>query len=291
MRQARVHVRLLQRLTPALILASVTGCASVPPDKRPTIGDATIVVGVGDAAPGFSHGSRNPAGFDIDLMNAIGKALGVPVVPTIVTAKDRPGYLKDKKATIIISTYSITPARNDDGIDFAGPYMVSPQALLIRVDDQRFGHAGDIAGKAVCTVESTTGGQVDIPGANMSNSRPTSSDCITLLDQDRTDAVFDDEIILHGFAQANPGRFRVIHSGDFGNLQYYGVGLLGRRHADCEKLNGVIREYLRTSWRHDFKDTLQNAADAYPATSSTSDFESYFKPKESDITTLSCKLK
>jgi hypothetical protein len=62
-------------------------------------------------------------------------------------------------------------------------------------------------------------------------------------------------------------------------------------HADCLTLNTVISEYLRTQWRHDFQTELTDAVAAYPGNdTSGGDFESRFKPKDSDRTTLSCKL-
>jgi glutamate transport system substrate-binding protein len=125
----------------------------------------------------------------------------------------------------------------------------------------------------------------------MSTQLPTTKDCVDLLAQGGTDAVFTDALILYGYTHANPGRFRVALSGVFGELQYYGVGLLGNRQADCLKLNDVIAHYLRTQWRRDFQDTLQDAVAAYPGTNtSAGDFESYFKPKDTDTTALSCKL-
>jgi len=280
----------LGRLAAAAAVIVLTGCSSAAAPK-PSITDATIVVGIVDDAPGFAVGDKNPAGFDVDLMNAVGAGLHTPVAPTILTSRDRAGLLLNRKATVVIATYSITPQRNRDGIDFAGPYMVSPQALLVRADDNRITKKDDLTGRSVCTVKTTTGGGVHIPGANMSTQMTTTQECIDLLAQGGTDAVFTDALILYGYTHANAGKFKVILTGTFGELQYYGIGLLGKRHDDCLKLNQVITDYLRTQWRHDFQDTLQDAVAAYPGNEvNGGDFESHFKPKDSDMTTLSCKL-
>lgn len=274
-----------------VVLLVFTGCGpgSAP---KPTLPDLpVIVVGIVNDAPGFSVGDTNPAGFDINLMNAIGAKLGKPVAPTPLTSRDREGYLKDKKATIVIATFSITTDRNDRGIDFAGPYMVSPQALIVRANDTRMATKGDMANKSVCTVKTTTGSGVVIPGANMDTKLLTTKDCIDLLARGGTDAVFTDALILYGYTRANPGTFKVVLSGAFGELQYYGVGLLADHKADCLELNKVITEYLRTQWRHDFLDTLQDAVAAHRGdNTSGGDFESQFKPKGTDMISLSCKL-
>jgi glutamate transport system substrate-binding protein len=270
-------------------LLFLVGCSCPTPDA--SILKGPIVVGVVDFAPGFAVGSPNPAGFDIDLMNAIGAELHTPVANTPLTSASRAGKLKNGTATIVIATYSITTQRNQDGIDFAGPYMITPQALLVRADDTRINvNKESLAGKSVCTVSATTNENVTIPGASMATRKPTTKECIDLLRQGGTDAVFSDTLILYGYTHAYPGKFKVILSREFGEFQYYGIGLLGKHHEDCLKLNSVISEYLRKQWRHDFADTLPDAADAYRGGGTDGDFESQFKPKDSDMTTLSCKL-
>jgi glutamate transport system substrate-binding protein len=270
------------------VLLSLVGCNSTTPDS--SILKGPIAVGVVDFAPGFAMGSPNPAGFDIDVMNAIGAGLHTPVANTPLTSADRAGKLTNGTATLVIATYSITMQRNQDGIDFAGPYLITPQALLVRTDDTRIiANKDSLAGKSVCTVSKTTNAAVDIPNANMTTRKPTIRECIDLLNQHGTDAVFNDTVILYGYTHAYPGKFKVVLSSEFGELQYYGVGMLGKHHADCLKLNSVIKEYLRTQWRHDFADTLPDAAAAYSG-GANGDFESQFKPKDSDMTTLSCKL-
>lgn len=279
--------RIVRRLAVGGSLLVLAGCTSPPPP--PSILTAPLAVGVGDRAPGFSLGDTNPAGFDIDLMNAIGARLHTPVANTPLTSTDRAGKLKSGTATIVIATYSITTQRNQDGIDFAGPYMITPQALLVRGNDTRITGKDSLAGKSVCTVSTTTNAAVPIPGANMATRDPSTQECVDLLERGGTDAVFSDTLILYGFTHAAPGKFKVVLSGVFGELQYYGVGLLGQHHEDCLKLNSVISDYLRTQWRHDFVDTLPDAADAYRG-GTGGDFEGLFKPKDSDMATLSCKL-
>lgn len=265
------------------------GCCSTTQD--PSILKAPIVVGVGDSTPGFAVGDHHPTGFEIDLMNAIEAGLHTVVTPTLLISAERAGMLKNGKATIVISTYSITTQRNQDGIDFAGPYMVTPQALLVRADDTRITtNKESLADRIVCAVSATTNAAVNIPGANMQTRKPTTRECIELLAQGGTDAVFSDALILYGYTHAQPGKFKVVLSGTFGELQYYGIGLLGQHHADCLKLNSVISKYLRTQWRHDFEATLSDAADAYPGITTEGDFEGQFKPKDTDMRALSCKL-
>lgn len=277
-------------LTVLSVLVLLTSCgSSCPLTPEPSILTGTIVVGVVDETPGFSLGALNPAGFDINLMKAIGATLRTPVTSTPLTIADRGPKLHSRNVTLTIAMYSITTARNEAGIDFAGPYMVTPQALLIRADDTRITTTDDLRGKSICTQKESTGSNVKIPGADMTTQPPTTAECVDLLGKGSTDAVFTDALILYGFTHVNKDKFKVILTGDFGELQYYGIGLLGHHHADCLKLNEVIRDYLRTQWRTDFRATLQDAVTAYPGDSS-GDFESHFKPHDSDMGKLACKL-
>lgn len=269
----------------ALVL--LTSCAAKP---DPSILTGTIIVGVVVDAPGFAVGDLNPAGFDIDLMNAVGAGLHTPVTSKPFTVADRERMLDSGNVTLAIATYSITTSRNQRGIDFAGPYMVTPQALLVRAEDTSITTKDSLRGKSVCTVAASTGAEVTIPNA-ITTKRDTTRECVDDLLAHNTDAVFEDALILYGYTHANPGKFKVVLPGVFGELQYYGIGLRGHHHADCLKLDGVISTYLRTQWRHDFQAELPDAVAAYPGNDTNGgDFESRFKPKDSDQTTLSCKL-
>lgn len=274
----------------ALLL--LTGCASASGSRMPdsSILRAPIVVGVLSDLPGFSVGSLNPAGFDIDLMNAIGTELNTPVTSKPFTFADRERMLKSDNVMLAIAAYSITPERNRAGIDFAGPYMVAPMALLIRADDTSITNKDSLKGKSVCVVAGTTGEEMNIPGANMTTKDSTTQQCVDSLRMHNTDAVLTDSLILYGYTNANPGQYKVVLPGAFGELQYIGIGMLGQHHAECLKLDDLIKDYLRTQWRHDFEAEFPAAVKAYPGSdTSGGDFESQFKPKDSDME-MSCKL-
>jgi glutamate transport system substrate-binding protein len=276
----------------ALVLAVMllVGCTNKVPKKAVSpLENATVAVGMVNDAPGLSIGTTRLAGFDVDLTAALGRNLNSQMPPTLLTAGDRDGFILLKKATIVVAAYSITPDRNRAGVDFAGPYMVSPQAFLVRRNDNRFLGATSIQGKRICTVEGTTGEPVELP-KSVPTHASSHQGCVDLVAHGDADALFTDELILHGFTHANRGKFKVVLPGVIGSLQYYGVGLLRGRHADCERLNDALKLYLQTQWRHDFQDTLQDAVAAYPGTDPNGDFESHFKPNDSDMQKLSCKL-
>lgn len=270
----------------AAVLVTTVACGSSAPKPD----SSALTVGILTDVPGFSQGTTKFAGFDITLMNAVGQGLNRPITPTPLSVADRPGYLHGHQAEIVVATYSITGSRNQDGIDFAGPYMVSSEALLVRADE-KIDSPADLKGKKVCAVETTTGASVTIAEAAGVDYAATTEDCAKQVAAGKADAVFNDTIILYGFTEANPGKFKIALDGVYGETQYYGIGLLGGQHAFCEQLNSQITTFLSTQWLTEFKADFKAAVDDHPGgINDAPDFQSLFKPKSSDMTTLSCKL-
>jgi glutamate transport system substrate-binding protein len=270
--------------------ASLASACSSGPAPAKSILTGTVNVGFVDDAPGFSEGTHNPVGFDIGLKNFLATKLGVQTAPIQLTYADRAGALKSKEVSLVIATYSITTERNADGIDFAGPYMVSREALLVRADDNRFAKKSDTDDKSICTVRTTTGHNTPVSKIK-GQETDTTKDCVDLLGARNTDAVFTDELILYGYVRANPGKFKIVLPGVFGELQYTGIGILGGQHADCLKIDKLVTDYLNTQWAQDFRTNFPTVVTDFPGTNpADGNFESKFKPSANDMSLLSCKL-
>lgn len=281
------------RLVIAVIISLALASCGDSPTTTTKTSDPKINTGLGADSPGFSSGNP-PAGFDVSLNTYIRKKWSVPPPPgtTIpIDAALREYRLKQRDVDWIIASFSITPERNQQGIDFAGPYMKSDQALLVRADDQRFTDVASLKKKHVCQVKSTTGDGIAIPGANTQTKKDSTNECVELLLGKTIDAVFNDTLILYGFIQENPGKFRIFLPGTFGQMQYYGIGLLGGHRDDCMKLNEIITGYLQDHWRADFTSYFRSLAEADSATfGDAGNFESKFKPEAGQMNRLSCKV-
>jgi glutamate transport system substrate-binding protein len=169
--------------------------------------------------------------------------------------------------------------------------MVLPQGLLVRRADHSFRGAKDLVGKSVCTVEDTTGRGTDIPGAHMDDQQPTTKDCVDQLAAGNTDAVFSDWLILDGYMHLHPNEFQVVLPGVFGQLQYLGIGLKKGHHADCEKLNGIVKTFLDKQWATAFLTDFPDAIKDYnQETGGARDYQSVFRPTVDEMQRLSCKL-
>lgn len=101
----------------------------------------------------------NRSGFDHDLTNWLGAQLGFTAVPTLALTKDREEELRSGRASLVIATYSITDKRQEK-VDFAGPYMLSHQGIMVRTEDKdAYRTVADLRGKTVCVTSGSTSEQ------------------------------------------------------------------------------------------------------------------------------------
>ncbi len=170
-----------------------------------------------------------PEGFDVEIGTLIAAELGIDEddiewVETI--SANREAFLANDRVDMIVATYTINDERKAQ-VDFAGPYSVAGQDLLVREDDDSINGPDDLAGKRVCAVTGST------PIARIRESYPeaepvefdTYTECVDQLEAGQIDAVSTDNIILAGYA-ADPryeGMFRVV--GETFSDEPYGIGV------------------------------------------------------------------
>jgi len=262
--------------------AILAGCSSSGSPNPSPSGELTIAVKPDQ--PGFSSGTTNLVGLDIDLAKWIAKSLNLTPVFTQINSAERDGVIPGNKANLVIATYSITgPRQNFE--DFAGPYLKTTQAMLVRNDDRRFNPAKPyFAGMNVCTVSGSTPSQYKLPGNPTITAVDEYSQCVQGLLNDSFDAVFTDTLILYGYMQANPGRVRVAYAGVIGTNQYYGVALPLNDHSFCESIDTAIQQYVDQQWATDFRAQLPQAVNADPG-----NWDSDFGITPADISAQSCK--
>ena len=144
-----MFVRTLARA--ALISLSVLGLTSAAQaDALSDIMTAkTIKIAVPqDFAPFGSAGTDlKPQGYDIDMANLIGKALGVAVEIIPVTSANRIPYLQTKKADLVISSLGKN-AEREAVIDFSKAYAPFFSGVF-GTKDIVAAKADDLAGKTV----------------------------------------------------------------------------------------------------------------------------------------------
>ncbi|MFI1699417.1 glutamate ABC transporter substrate-binding protein [Streptomyces bobili] len=237
----------------ALALAA-TACGS--DDKDDTSSGSTsgggdkIKIGIKYDQPGL--GLKEPdgsfSGFDVDVATYVAKELGYePNQITFVETKsaDRENALSRGDVKFIAATYSINDKRAAL-VDFAGPYLLAHQDLLVK-KDSKIAKGADLNGKNLCSVAGSTSAQnVKDKIAPDANLRENSgySECIAALQSGAVDAVTTDDSILAGFAAQDKykGQFKLV--GEKLSNENYGVGVKKGDKATVDKINAALEKMV-----------------------------------------------
>jgi len=239
------------------LAVTATACGSSDKDDSgsSSSGGGKIKVGIKYDQPGL--GLKQPdgsfAGFDVDVATYVAKELGYkPNQITFVETKsaDRENALSRGDVKFIAATYSITDERKQK-VDFAGPYLLAHQDLLVK-KDANISKATDLNGKRLCSVTGSTSAQnvhdTIAPKAQLKQYGGY-SECIAALQSGAVDAVTTDDSILAGFAAQDKykGQFKL--AGLKLSNENYGVGV---KKGDAElekKINTALEKMVSDgSW-------------------------------------------
>lgn len=230
-----------------------------------------IVIGTKFDQPGL--GLRNPdgklTGFDVDVATYVAGELGY--APDKIEWKEAPSgqretLIQNDQVKYIAATYSITDARKEK-VDFAGPYLLTGQSLLVRENNTDITGAASLQNnKKLCSVTGSTPAQKikdEYAGVQLQQ-YDTYSACIEALKSGAIDAVTTDEVILAGYAAQQPGQFKIV--GDTFSEERYGIGL---KKDDAElrtKINDALEKMESSgAWKEAFDKNLGPAGITAPA--------------------------
>lgn len=224
--------------------------------------------------PGF--GQRNPStgeleGFDIEMAKLVAagifgddKSERMEFVEAI--SKNREPLIQEGRVDIVVQTYTITDARKQV-IDFAGPYFVAHQDIMVRSDETAIRSVQDLNGRKVCTIQGTTSTknvEARAPQADLSITLDSSTKCAAALTDKRVDAVSTDDIILAGLAGASGGALKLANA-PFTD-EPAGIGLRKGDTAFREFVNGRLEAvFADGSWMRAFERTLGRIGLGVPA--------------------------
>ncbi|MEZ0341428.1 glutamate ABC transporter substrate-binding protein [Mycobacterium sp. pV006] len=260
------------------VLAALALCA-VLPLAATACGDGggsgegdgnTIVIGTKFDQPGL--GMKNPdgtmSGFDVDVATYVAGELGY--TPEQIEWKEAPSpqrenLIQNGQVSFIAATYSITDSRKEK-VDFAGPYLITGQSLLVRSDNNDITGAASLENnKVLCSVSGSTPAQKikDEYELVQLQQYDTYSACIEALKNGAVDAVTTDEVILAGYAAQSPGAFKIV--GEPFSEERYGIGL---KKDDAEmrtKVNDAIKKMTDSgAWKEAFDRNLGPAGITAP---------------------------
>jgi glutamate transport system substrate-binding protein len=193
----------------------------------------TLRLGTKFDQPGFGLVglSEDPAGFDVEIAKIIAEELGIPankIEYTEAQSAVREELIETDRVDLVVATYTINDTRKER-IDFAGPYYLAGQHLMVKADDNSITgpesfKAGD---KKVCSVTNST------PAGNMVQYLANETEqlvlfggyqeCVDSLTSGDVDAVTTDNVILTGFIARNEGKFKL--AGEKFTDEPYGIGV------------------------------------------------------------------
>jgi glutamate transport system substrate-binding protein len=172
-----------------------------------------------------------PAGFDVEIGKIIASELGIPAdniqwveTPSAV----REEVLEKGTVDIVVATYTINDTRKQR-IDFAGPYYIAGQTVLVKADDTTITGPDSFkeGTKKVCSVQGST------PATNIEKYLKDKaqqlvlfdvySKCLDALKGGQVDAITTDNVILTGYMSTNEGMFKLV-GGTF-TEEPYGIGV------------------------------------------------------------------
>ncbi|MFD5013664.1 glutamate ABC transporter substrate-binding protein [Streptomyces chartreusis] len=226
---------------------SDSGSGSGGGDKKITVGIKFDQPGVGQKTPqGYS-------GFDVDVATYVAKKLGYSedqIEWKEAKSADRETMLQRGDVDFIAASYSITPERQEK-VDFAGPYLLAHQDVLVRADDSSIKSPSDLNSKKLCSVTGSTSAQNVkdklAPEADLQQ-YPTYSACLTGLQNKAIDALTTDDSILAGYASQDQfkGKFKL--GGFKMTNENYGIGV--KKGSDLkDKINKALEDMVSDkSW-------------------------------------------
>ncbi|MGW5215902.1 glutamate ABC transporter substrate-binding protein [Streptomyces sp. NPDC004051] len=243
-------------------------------------GGDKIKIGIKFDQPGL--GQKTPqgyAGFDVDVATYVAKKLGYDknqIEWKESKSADRETMLQRGDVEFIAATYSITPER-EEKVDFAGPYLLAHQDVLIRADDDKIKAPEDLNSAKLCSVTGSTSAQNVkeklAPKAQL-QPYPTYSACLPGLQNGAVDALTTDDSILAGYAAQDQfkGKFKL--AGFKMTNENYGIGV--KKGSDLKaKINDALEAMVADgSWEDAVKDNFGPANYQYEPAPKIGDIKS-----------------
>jgi len=204
-----------------------------------------IIVGTKFDQPlfGLKGLSGKPEGFDVKIAELIAGKLGIAAdkiefVETV--SANREPFLQQKKVDMVIATYTINDKR-DEVVDFAGPYFVAGQDILVaKGNPKKITGPDALTGLNVCSVSGSTPAstiQTKYPQAKLTLF-DTYTKCRDALGNGQVDAVTTDNVILSGYVDQAPDKFELV--GKPFTQEPYGIGLPEGQEPFCDFINKVL---------------------------------------------------
>lgn len=257
-RRSRLSRILFGAAAAAVAGSTLAGCSFISDDDGPSLLESieagNVTVGSAFTKPGLSIRNEDGSveGLDTDVaqyvVNAIADDNGwnhPQIEWRRVPDGQRASMLDHAYVDVIASTYSINSQRAAR-TTFAGPYLLTHQALLVRNGENAITGLDSLSGRSVCFVTGTTAASTIKPKlSDVALEEYDSYDaCLNALRRGYVEAVSTDAAILEGFKALEPGLFEVLPLEVDGRPitdEHYGLGLHDRDQRTINAVNKALQ--------------------------------------------------
>ena len=241
----------------AAMMATVTAAVMLLAPALPAIADrldevkarGRIIVGVSDATPPFTFkrpGEPDHAGYDIDLVRAVAKRLGVAVETVSLSSAERIPMLKGGQVDFVATSMTRTPERLRD-VDFSVIYFVTPHAVIVK-KSSGITSVHQLAGRKASSASTSTAGsnlKEVAPSVNIVYVRDYAVAFAALKDGS-VDAFPTDESVLRAIVQQDGHRDDYLFLPDFAKSRNVGFALKKDEPRFKEDINRALLDIEET---------------------------------------------
>ncbi|MCE1180345.1 MAG: glutamate ABC transporter substrate-binding protein [Micrococcales bacterium] len=224
---------------------SLAACGGGSSDSGSGGGGDKINVGIKFDQPGLGlkEGAKY-TGFDVDVATYVAKEMGK--TPNFVesVSSQRETLIKTGKVDYIVATYSMNDKRKAV-IDFAGPYFVAGQDVLVK-SDSTIASPEQMKGKKMCSVKGSTSATTfaeKFPGVQLQQ-YDTYSKCAEAVSTGAIDAMTTDDTILAGYASQSQYKGKLKVLGKPFSEENYGIGMKQGNKELCTKITAAVTKMI-----------------------------------------------
>jgi polar amino acid transport system substrate-binding protein len=202
-----------------------------------------IIAGVSDTTPPFSFkkpGEKINLGYDMDILRAVARRLGVAVEMVSLSSAERIPMLQQDKIDLAATSMTRTAARLRD-VDFSTIYFVTPHAVIVR-KSSGITSVQQLAGRKASSAATSTAGdnlKEAVPGVDVVYVRDYAI-AFGMLKDGSVDAFPTDESVLRAIVQQDGHPDDYVFLSDFTKSRNVGFALKRGEPRFKEAINSAL---------------------------------------------------